>query len=198
MLPKSDWTSVALGPFALAPTEDGRWRRRRRRRAPSSRIVWHGMACRLALSHIHRHDESRTTTDTTDREEVSCSHDNHQSSIIKHQSFRHHHYYYNDNHNKNNLQLRPGMAMLPGSLHRSSLLAVQDHARSQKGRLRLFSLARSPILHASTLARLVSKLVPAMPLKAMRMTMLPPKALTCCQCTVRQGHPMPRGLTVVR
>jgi len=121
-----------------------------------------------------------------------------QSSIIQHQSSRHHHYYYNDNHNKNNLQLRPGMAMLPGSLHRSSLLAVQDHARSQKGRLRLFSLARSPILHASTLARLVSKLVPAMPLKAMRMTMLPPNALTCCQCTVRQGHPMPRGLTVVR
>lgn len=119
---------------------------------------------------------------------------NHQT----HQSSRHHHYYYNDNHNKNNLQLRPGMAMLPGSLHRSSLLAVQDHARSQKGRLRLFSLARSPILHASTLARLVSKLVPAMPLKAMRMTMLPPNALTCCQCTVRQGHPMPRGLTVVR
>lgn len=120
---------------------------------------------------------------------------NHQTSIIPSSSLL---LYLNDNHNKNNLQLRPGMAMLPGSLHRSSLLAVQDHARSQKGRLRLFSLARSPILHASTLARLVSKLVPAMPLKAMRMTMLPPKALTCCQCTVRQGHPMPRGLTVVR
>lgn len=84
MLPKSDWTSVALGTFALAPTEDGRWRRRRRRRAPSSRIVWHGMACRLALSHIHRHDESRTTTDTTDREEVPCSHNNHQSANINH------------------------------------------------------------------------------------------------------------------